>query len=113
MIFQEGFQPRGTNTDLYQYASQNVPSVYVPTSTSQSVAMDFASMQEGYVYTIRGMPEGIDVNGVLGSRSPFPHEFEIAVPGGVPPENILRAQPVGADGNFSGPYLANPGYKSW
>lgn len=75
--------------------------------------MDFASMQEGYVYTIRGMPEGIDVNGVLGSRSPFPHEFEIAVPGGVPPENILGAQPVGADGNFSGPYLANPGYKSW
>jgi len=75
------------------------------------VAMDFAAMQEGYAYTIRGMSEGLDVNGILGSQSPFPNEFEIAIPGGVPRQNILGGQPVGPGGNFTGPFIANPWYK--
>ena len=29
VIFNEGFQPRGTNRDLLKYAESNVPSVYV------------------------------------------------------------------------------------
>ena len=88
-----------------------MPSVYIPTTTSLDVAIDNAAMQEGYVYTIGRMQNGIDINAALGSRSPYPHEFEIAIPGGVPPENIHGAQLVGSDGNLSGPYILNPGYK--
>ncbi|UBB93574.1 scabin-related ADP-ribosyltransferase [Xanthomonas oryzae] len=57
VIFEEGLQPRGTNTDLYNYALQNEPSVFVSTSKSPNVARDFVDMQGGgYVYTIRGRP---------------------------------------------------------
>jgi len=110
-IFAEGLQPRGTNTDLFKYVSENEPSVFVPTSTSPNIARDLAEQQGGgFVYTIRGQANGIDVNAVLGTRSPFPDELEIAVPGGIQPSDILGAKPVGAGGRFSGPFIKNPAY---
>ena len=111
MIFNEGLQPRGTNADLYRYALENEPSIFVPTSKSPNVARDFADMQGGgYAYTIRGQSQGLDVNAILGKRSPFPHEFEIAVPGGVQPLDIMGARQVAPSGKFVGPFINNPMY---
>jgi len=111
-IFTEGFQPKGTSQDLFLKASQNTDSIFVSTSKSPNVAREFASYQgDGYVYTIRGQPQGVDVNAVLGSRSPFPHELEIAVPGGIKPVDIMGARQIGSDGRFIGPFIKNPGYK--
>ncbi|MDO3608387.1 scabin-related ADP-ribosyltransferase, partial [Ralstonia pseudosolanacearum] len=112
VAFNEGFVPRGTNTDLYKYASENEPSIFVPTSKSPNVAREFADMQgEGYVYTIRGQRQGLDVNAILGPRSPHPDELEIAVPGGISPFDIMGARQVGPNGTFVGPFIKNPGYR--
>lgn len=111
MIFNEGLQPRGTNTDLYNYALHGEPSVFVSTSKSPNVARDFADIQGGgYVSTIRGQAQGLDVNAILGPQSPFPHEFEIAVPGGVNPLDIMGARQVGPNGTFVGPFIKNRTY---
>ncbi len=85
VIFKEGFQPRGDSTDLMAHALDNKspPSMYVPTSKSFDIANDFDSN----VYVVR-QKGGIDVNAVLGSKSPFPEELEIAMPGGVHPSDI-------------------------
>jgi len=111
VIFNEGFQPRGTNTDLNRYALENEPSIFVPTSKSPNVARDFADMQgSGYVYTIRGQSNGLDVNAILGKQSPFPHEVEIAVPDGIRSLDIMGARQVGPNGKFIGPLIKNPTY---
>jgi RHS repeat-associated protein len=110
-IFEQGFQPLGTNQDLLKYTQQNEPSVFVSTSKSPNVAREFVNMQgDGFVYTIRGQTEGIDVNAVLGAKSPFPYELEIAVPGGVKPIDIMGARQVGSYGRFIGPFIKNPAY---
>ncbi|WP_425219429.1 hemagglutinin repeat-containing protein [Ralstonia solanacearum] len=114
VIFNEGLLPRGTNTDLYKYARENEASIYVPASKSPNVAREFADMQgEGYVYTIRGQPQGLDVNTILGPRSPHPGELEIAVPGGISPFDIMGARRVGPNGTFVGPFIKNPGYRGF
>jgi hypothetical protein len=111
VIFNEGFQPRGTNTNLYDYAASNVPSVYVPATTSPNVARWFAEIQDGgFVYTMRGQPQGLDVNAILGKMSPHPTEFEIAVPGGIHPSDIMGARAVTPNGTFTGPFIKNPTY---
>lgn len=49
----------------------------------------------GYVYRIsRTGLTTIDVNAELGSASPYPDELEMAVPGGIPYENILWTRAV-------------------
>lgn len=100
-IFEYGFKPRGTSTDLQAHALRNTdpPSIYVPTSKSANVASEFADN----VYVVRPQ-NGIDVNATLGSRSPFPDELEIAIPGGVSPSDIRAV----TQGNVS---ILNPGYK--
>jgi hypothetical protein len=111
VIFDEGFRPRGVSTDLYDYAANNVASIYVPTSTSPNVARYFAELQEGgFVYTIRGQAHGLDVNEILGKNSPHRNEFEIAVPGGIPSSEIMGARLVNPEGNFIGPFIKNPSY---
>jgi hypothetical protein len=50
------------------------------------------------------------VNAVLGSKSPFPHELEIAVPGGIHPSSIMGARQVDPNGSFIGPFIKNPVY---
>ncbi|WP_439899160.1 scabin-related ADP-ribosyltransferase [Pseudomonas gingeri] len=100
-----------TSTDLYNYALQNEPSIFVSASKSPTVARDFADKPGGgYVYTIRGQSQGLDVNAILGRRSPFPQEFEIAVPSGVRPQDIMGARQVGPTGTFIGPFIKNPAY---
>ena len=85
VIFNEGFAPRGTSTDLYAHALDNTnpPSFYVSTSRSPDVAAQF----NDNVYVVRPT-SGIDVNATLGPSSPFPNELEIALPGHVPTSDI-------------------------
>ena len=110
-IFNEGFQPRGTNTNLLEFTESNVPSIFVSTTTSPNVARWFAEIQDGgYVYTIKGQPHGVDVNSTLGNLSPHRNELEIAVPGGVNPLDIMGARAVTPDGKFTGPFIRNPKY---
>lgn len=109
-IFSEGFQPKGTSTDLENYAATNEPSIYVSTSKDPDVAIDFATnygTKDGTIYTVRST-NGIDVNQTLGKRSPFPEEHEIAIPGGIQPDQILGATPVNADGSYVGYTILNP-----
>jgi Pertussis toxin, subunit 1 len=111
-IFDEGFQPQGNNRNLLTYARDNVPSVYVGTSRSNSVAADFATKygtRDGYIYTVNP-PRGIDVNRNLGSKSPFPLEQEIAIPGGIKPENIVGATPINSFGELGNFSVLNPNY---
>ncbi len=68
--------------DLMGHASgkNHATSGYVATSLDKEVAEGFGPN----VYTIRASG-GVDVNLRLGEDSPFPHEAEIAMPGGVHP----------------------------
>ncbi|WP_425509374.1 scabin-related ADP-ribosyltransferase [Xanthomonas oryzae] len=59
---------------------------------------------------LRGQAHGLDVNAILGPQSPFHHEFEIAVPGGINPLDIMGARQVGPNGTFVGPFIRNPVY---
>jgi RHS repeat-associated protein len=93
-----GFRPwaPGSNTSLYDYASNETPSDYVSTSLSESVAERMALRQGGgYIYAIDpdGLPT-VDVNATLGDQSPYPDEQEIAVPGGIPYQSILWSRIV-------------------
>jgi RHS repeat-associated protein len=82
-IYDKGFEPHGNDMDLLRHAEGNPDSGYVATSYSREAAEDFAPN----VYTIRTQ-SGVDVNENLGPLSPYPHEAEVAVPGGVPSECI-------------------------
>ena len=94
VIFNEGFQPRGDSTDLLAHALDNTnpPSAFVSTSQSADVAAGFSNQ----VYVVRPTG-GINVNGALGSASPFPGELEVAVPGGIAPGNV-RGVTIVSDG---------------
>jgi hypothetical protein len=81
---------------LYDYAANETPSDFVSTSRLEVVAEGFALRQGGgYVYTIDpvGLPT-VDVNAELGAESPYPDEQEIAIPGGIPYQNIIRYRAV-------------------
>ncbi|TCW85641.1 adhesin [Burkholderia sp. SRS-46] len=111
VIFKEGFQPSGTNADLYNYVQQGGPSNFVSTSLTPNVAREFAELQgEGYVFTINTQPKGVNVNAVLGKLSPFPDEIEIAVPGGIRVSDIMGGRRVDMNGKFVGPFVKNPFY---
>ena len=117
-IFNEGFSPRGNSTDLYAHAldQTNPPSNFISTSKSQEIGKNFASGQawgeprNGFMYTIDKPTNGIDVNTTLGSRSPYPFEEEIAIPGKINPSQIKGATPVSSDGAMGNYSILNPNY---
>ena len=84
-IFSKGFSARGSSMDIFAHALDNTrpPSAFISTSKSADIAAGFGD--NIYVVRPRG---GIDVNQVLGSRSPFPSELEIAVPWRINPSDI-------------------------
>lgn len=110
-IFEQGgFYSKGDNMNLFEHAKSNpANSGYVSASTNEGVAMESAEMNQGYVYKIKNTSslQGKNVNQTLGSRSPNPHEAEIAIPNKIPSENILGAQKVGSDGKYTGEYIQN------
>jgi hypothetical protein len=65
------------------------------------VATDFADN----IYVVKPV-DGIDVNKILGSKSPYPDELEIAIPYGVNPQDI-RAVTLPDQGVS----ILNPKYK--
>ena len=83
-IFANGFAPKGGNLNLLEPVTSNpADSGFVSTTKSLAAARDIqADTGAQYIYQLRG--SGIDVNETLGSLSPYPHEQEIAIPGGVP-----------------------------
>ena len=110
-IFNEGFVPRGTSTDLQAYVDTNNSSAFVGTSTSEIEATKFALANDGHVYQIdpTGLP-GINVNSAYPTNT-FAYEQEIAIPGGVPRESIIGAQRALPGGGL-GPVIPNPFYKA-
>jgi uncharacterized Zn-binding protein involved in type VI secretion len=110
IIFDEGFKPRGTSTDLNDYVLNNTKSIFVGTSKSKEVAYNFAASKKGYVYEIdpSGL-KGVDVNNAIPDNI-FGKESEIAFPGGIPPESIVSAKPVLETGGL-GEAIINPIYK--
>jgi RHS repeat-associated protein len=111
-IFNTGLQPRGKNTDLYEYAASNTPSTYVGASKDFDVAVGFATNnggRNGYVYTVKA-PGGIDVNKALGSRTPYPLEQEVVFKGGINTNNIRGATPVNANGELGNFSILNPNF---
>ncbi|MGW8430323.1 scabin-related ADP-ribosyltransferase [Curtobacterium citreum] len=105
-IFEHGFTPHRPDgdVDLWEYAARNPPSQYVSTTTDPSL---FKQWPTDYRYTIADPGHGVDVNATLGARSPFPHEQEIAFPGGVQPQYVTGAHPVLPGGQL-GEWIPNP-----
>ncbi len=118
-IFAEGFKGRGDSADIYAHAADNTSpaSIYVSTSTSNDVALDFATdyfMSDGFLYTLRPNSGAIDVNAAFKSRGmigPHPDEFELAIPNAVLPRDIRAVTPVNADGSYTGYSLLNSNWK--
>ena len=112
-LFNEGFKPC-SSTDLRKHAldTENPPSNFVSTSTSEDVAAKFASSfytEEGFIYIIkdkRGI--GINVNKALGTYSPHMKKAEIAFSGGIKSENILGITPVDKNGDYLSHTNLNP-----
>jgi uncharacterized protein YukE len=103
-IFNDGFAPRNpANTDLLDYVQNNTPSAFV--STTQNDVLAWGSK---FRYEIQA-PGGIDVNQSLG-KVIFPGEQEIAFPGGIQPQYIKGANPLGPNGEL-GEWIPNPGFK--
>ena len=107
--FTEGFKPKGTHNDLLLHTTSNTtPGNFVSSSSKRGIAQDFAG-RNGYLYEI-DTPNGIDVNKALGSRSPFPEQFEHAIQGGVKGSEIKGSQKL-SKGKLVGDYINNPNYK--
>ncbi len=115
-IFDTGLAPwkQDGTMELLPYASGDTPRLaqYVSTSTCEGVGVQFCQdYNKNWVYEIQPPPGGVDVNATLGPDSPFPHEQEVAYPGGVPTDCIVGAQQVDpTTGAKVGPLVPNPNY---
>jgi Heat-labile enterotoxin alpha chain len=107
-VFANGIFPKGDNMDLLAHVSANQSdSGYVSTSPLFNIAQSFAG-RNGYIYDI--VPAGgIDVNATLGVSSPFPEQYEIAIPRGVSPANVRGAYSL-SKGQLTGEYITNPNF---
>ncbi len=67
-----GFESKGFDMNLYDHALgwSADESGYISTTKSENVANDFSAGKAGYIYTIKMQKTAIDVNAVLGARSP-------------------------------------------
>jgi hypothetical protein len=107
-VFEEGMPPKGGNTDLLRHLSGNQPDTnFLATSIRPEIAKGFAG-KNGWLYVIR-TEKGIDVNFKLGTKSPFPEQFEVAVPGGVKSCEVMGAFPM-KSGEIAGPFIKNPNF---
>jgi Heat-labile enterotoxin alpha chain len=95
-------QTPGQSLDLQAHAEGAPGSGYVATSRSLNATGAFG--KGGPVYKVTA-PGGVDVNVELGANSPYPHELEVAYPGGIPAQNIKGAWMP------NGLWVPNPGYK--
>ncbi|XP_045512178.1 pierisin-like [Pieris brassicae] len=94
-IFLEGFVPIVTRenpdweeTDLYGFAKNNHPSIFVSTTKTQRNKKKYVwtprTANRGIVYQYEiYAPGGVDVNDSLLQESPWPNQMEVAFPGGI------------------------------
>ncbi|TWP31700.1 hypothetical protein ETU08_00495, partial [Apibacter muscae] len=86
------------NVDLLDYAKNNTPSQYISTTYDINSAINFGNDYyngEGYVYKIQvDDSKGVNVNEVLGAKSPYPLEKEFSVINKIPNENIIGHTPA-------------------
>jgi len=110
-IFKTGFKPKKPDykVDIWDYAKNNKPGDLVSTSKASEPGIKFAKENGGYLYSIRPHKTGIDINKALGKDSPFPHEKEVAMPSGIPNNQIKYATEVDKYGN-PGMSFKNPLY---
>jgi RHS repeat-associated protein len=95
-----GFRPKGGTSDLKEYVSSKLPSVFVSTTKKLSRAIPFTMSNKGgmtgYIYRIDGAPGGIDANKTIGlrrmMRNGFPGEREIAFEGGIESQFITACR---------------------
>ncbi len=65
------------------------------TSFSLKSVEAYSQGKSGFIYTLKKPANGIDVNKVLGKKSPFPNEREFAVPVEIPASNIKSVKKTG------------------
>jgi hypothetical protein len=53
-----------------------------------------AYKQKGYIYKIKWQEKGVNVNEILGTKSPHPAEMEVAVPGKIKASDIISTKPL-------------------
>ncbi|CAH4022825.1 unnamed protein product [Pieris brassicae] len=94
-IFLEGFVPIVTRedpdweeTDLYGFAKNNHPSIFVSTTKTQRNKKKYVwtprNANRGIVYQYEiYAPGGVDVNDSFSDASPWPNQMEVAFPGGI------------------------------
>jgi len=72
----------------------NKTSGYVATSSDLPALQKIVGSQKGYIYLIKEQSYGINVNEVLGAKSPHPYEMEVAVPGGIRLSDVIGYKPI-------------------
>lgn len=113
-----GFQPRGSNRNLWKYVTQNAPSIFVPTAKTEQAAYNFGVTRQSttsnprgfWIYEITRLKTSIDVEDFLYFSNPFPSQQEIAALGTIPPRNIKRRRYVDENGKL-GPWMDCWGYE--
>ncbi|MET9862734.1 putative T7SS-secreted protein [Streptomyces smyrnaeus] len=68
-VYETGFSPRGSNTDIGEYALYDTPSDWVGTSKKMKQAANFPESAQGrgtWVYEIANPGHGVDVNKAMG-----------------------------------------------
>nr|5H6N_A Chain A, Pierisin-1 [Pieris rapae]5H6N_B Chain B, Pierisin-1 [Pieris rapae]5H6N_C Chain C, Pierisin-1 [Pieris rapae]5H6N_D Chain D, Pierisin-1 [Pieris rapae] len=94
-IFLDGFVPIVTRenpdweeTDLYGFAKNNHPSIFVSTTKTQRNKKKYVwtprNANRGIVYQYEiYAPGGVDVNDSFSDASPWPNQMQVAFPGGI------------------------------
>ena len=108
MVFEKGLEAKGADTDLLRHVSANqIDTNFVATSRKIEIAEEFAG-KNGFVFAI-GSRRGVDVNATLGAKSPFPEQFEFAIPDGISNTEIIGAFST-SQGKISGDFIPNPNF---
>ncbi|RXK86142.1 scabin-related ADP-ribosyltransferase [Filimonas effusa] len=88
-----GFKAWGDDLDIAAHATGSYESAYVSTSLEESAVMKMFQGKSGFIYKIKWQEAGVNVNEALGSRTPYGHELEIAVPGRIDAADIINVKP--------------------
>ena len=112
IVFQQGFQAQGTDDDMDNHLDNHLrngpDSHYVSTTASQRTACGFAVLDpvatRYWVYKI-ALPG--NANEIVVTR-PGLNEQEIAVRGGISPQQVIEVQEVDGFGAQVGAPIANP-----
>ena len=113
--FDTGFTSKGNSNDLKLHAidSNNPASNYISTTSVERVGQKFGTADRtkpGYVYIIDDRIGTKNINTELGSKSPHPYEFEVAIPSNIPKEHIRGRIKLHENGTPI-KYELNPNYQ--